>query len=137
MPRKTRPHPPDQHKSAKAKLRQLNEAAFRGEFLAWCAKNNWPVPHFEYRHDPNRMWRFDVAWPEHKVALEIEGNVWHKSRHTTGKGFLQDCDKYNTATAKGWLVLRVARPPQAQNIQSVLYRNTLALWLDNLLPVMP
>ena len=115
------------------RLRMAKQVAFQKEFGAWCKTHGFPEPTYEYRYDPNRMWRLDVAWVEQKVGLEIEGNVWHKSRHTTGQGFLQDCDKYNTATANGWRLLRVARPPQADKIQSVLYRNTLALWLDQLL----
>jgi hypothetical protein len=53
-----------------------------------------------------RKWRFDFAWPSHKIAVEIEGGTWGKSRHTTGAGFMADCEKYNAATVHGWLVLR-------------------------------
>lgn len=30
----------------------------------------------------------------------------NKSRHTTGKGYTEDCNKYNLAQVCGWLVLR-------------------------------
>ena len=52
----------------------------------------------EYKFHPTRRWRFDYAIPEHKIALEVEGGVWTGGRHTSPKGFLNDIEKYNTAT---------------------------------------
>ena len=60
----------------------------------------------EYRFHPTRKWRFDYAIPEHKIALEVEGGVWTRGRHTSPKGFLNDIEKYNTATLMGWRVFR-------------------------------
>lgn len=61
----------------------------------------------EYRFHPKRMWRFDYAIPQHKIALEVEGGIWTRGRHTRPQGFLGDVDKYNTATLMGWRVFRV------------------------------
>lgn len=60
----------------------------------------------EFRFHPERKWRFDYAVPERKVALEVEGGVWTGGRHTSSKGFLNDMEKYNTATVMGWKVVR-------------------------------
>lgn len=60
----------------------------------------------EYRFAPPRKWRFDYCWPAYKVALEVEGGVWTRGRHTRGAGFLKDIEKYNEAASLGWLVLR-------------------------------
>lgn len=60
----------------------------------------------EFRFHPERKWRFDYAVPERKVALEVEGGVWTGGRHTSSKGFLNDMEKYNTATMMGWKVVR-------------------------------
>jgi len=46
------------------------------------------------------------AWPELKVALEIEGGIWAKGRHVSPRGFILDCEKYNEASSLGWVVLR-------------------------------
>jgi hypothetical protein len=51
-------------------------------------------------------WRFDFAWPDLLVALEIEGSL-RRGRHTSPKGFTEDCRKYNAATLLGWRVYRV------------------------------
>ena len=51
-------------------------------------------------------WRFDFAWPERKIAAEIEGGTWARGRHTRGAGFEGDCRKYNAATLHGWRVFR-------------------------------
>jgi very-short-patch-repair endonuclease len=60
----------------------------------------------EYRFDIQRRWRFDFAWPSQKLAVEIEGGVWSRGRHTRGAGYVADLEKYNAATLLGWQVLR-------------------------------
>src|SRR5262245_11277103 len=66
-----------------------------------------PVPEPEYVFDLRRRWRFDFAWlPPIKLALEQEGGVWTRGRHTRGTGFLKDMEKYNEAVLAGWRVLR-------------------------------
>lgn len=59
----------------------------------------------EYRFC-ERKWRFDFAIPERMIAIEVEGGVMNGGRHTRPIGFLNDCIKYNTATAMGWKVYR-------------------------------
>ena len=64
-------------------------------------------PETEYQFHNKRKWRFDFAFPEEKVAVEIEGGTFgRKSRHTTGTGYGADCEKYNAATLNGWRVFR-------------------------------
>ena len=54
-----------------------------------------------------RRWRFDLAWPDVKLACEVEGGTWVAGRPNRGSGFEKDCEKYNTAVIDGWRVLRV------------------------------
>lgn len=60
----------------------------------------------ENRFTELRRFRFDLAVVDLKLAIEYEGLMSGKSRHTTVTGFTQDTDKYNLAQAKGWTVLR-------------------------------
>ncbi len=60
----------------------------------------------EYRFAPPRRWRFDFCMPEVALAFEFEGGIWNRGRHTRGKGYANDCRKYNEAVLLGWRVLR-------------------------------
>lgn len=60
----------------------------------------------EYPFHRTRKWRFDFAIPPLKIAAELDGGIWIKGRHTTGKGYQADLDKMNHAAALGWLVFR-------------------------------
>ena len=61
----------------------------------------------EFRFCAPRRWRFDFAHIETKVAIELEGGSFVGGRHTRGKGFASDCEKYNVAAAQGWAVFRL------------------------------
>ena len=60
----------------------------------------------EHQFHPTRRWRFDFAITDRRIAIEIEGGVFSQGRHTRGIGFVNDCEKYNTATAMGWRIFR-------------------------------
>ena len=68
-----------------------------------------PSPVKEYRFHPTRKWLFDFAYPDQKIAIEVEGGTWVQGRHSRGSGFQADCEKYNTATLLGWKVLHFTR----------------------------
>jgi hypothetical protein len=77
------------------------------DFPRICAAAGVPEPLAEHRFDPKRRWRFDFAWPDHKVALEVDGGVFANGRHTRGSGFVKDMEKLNAAAIAGWRVVRV------------------------------
>lgn len=62
------------------------------------------VPEFKFHS--SRKWRFDYAIPEKKIAIECEGGIWTRGRHTRGKGYKADMEKYNAAVELGWKLLR-------------------------------
>ncbi len=65
------------------------------------------MPEREYRFAPPRRWRFDFAWPDLLIALEVEGGTRTGGRHVRGDGYEKDCEKYNEAAIRGWRILRV------------------------------
>lgn len=65
-----------------------------------------PLPQREYLFHKKRKWRFDLAWPDLLIAVEVEGGIWTGGRHVRGEGYEGDCEKYNEAQLAGWMVLR-------------------------------
>lgn len=69
---------------------------------------------FAFANTIGRRWRFDFAWPQHRLAVEIEGLVVMriggelvcKGRHASIGGFKDDCEKYAWAAVFGWRVMR-------------------------------
>lgn len=75
--------------------------------LIWQCEAQGLHPVKEYRFHPERRWRFDVAFPEQRVAVEIDGAVWTQGRHTRGSGYIADCEKKAEAAILGWRVICV------------------------------
>ena len=61
----------------------------------------------EHRFHPTRRWRFDLAWPDRMVAVEVDGGTRVVGRHVRGAGYEADCEKVNEATVAGWSVFGV------------------------------
>lgn len=85
----------------KATRQPLNDA-----FTLLCRKELGERCEKEWKFHPVRKWRFDYAFPDFKVALEVEGGVFTGGRHTRSLGFMKDIEKYNTAAVLGWIVVR-------------------------------
>lgn len=60
----------------------------------------------EHKFLKDRRFRFDFAWPDYGVYLEIDGMVWTGGRHTSGAGFTRDHEKFNLAHINGWTGIR-------------------------------
>jgi very-short-patch-repair endonuclease len=76
----------------------------------------------EYQFHPTRRWRADFAHLESKTLIEIEGGAFG-GRHTRGKGFVEDLDKYASAWLHGYTVLRIgAHQVRGDIIRAVIGR---------------
>lgn len=60
----------------------------------------------EFKFCSSRKWRSDFYVTSTQILIEVEGGTWSGGRHTRGKGYEQDCEKYSWAAANGWTVLR-------------------------------
>lgn len=62
----------------------------------------------EYRFHNIRKWRIDLAWPDHWLAVEIEGGIYRKDGggHRSISGYLRDMEKYNSISVHGFYLLR-------------------------------
>lgn len=71
--------------------------------------------------------RFDFAWPDYMVALEMDGGGFVVGGHSRGAGMRSDCEKLCTAVAMGWRVLRVV-PDHVKDGRAVQWiRQTLEM----------
>ncbi|HGU9765521.1 TPA: DUF559 domain-containing protein [Acinetobacter baumannii] len=60
----------------------------------------------EYKFHQTRKWRADFLITGTKILIEVEGGIWSGGRHTRGKGYIGDMEKYNSAAMMGFTVLR-------------------------------
>ena len=88
------------------------------KILEFYARAGLPKPVTEYKFHPTRDWRFDFAWPEAKLYLEVNGGIHSGGRHTQPAGFLGDMEKFNHATMLGWRPLQFT-PKGALSITAV------------------
>lgn len=74
-----------------------------------------PTPELQHRfaHHLGRQYRFDFAWPERLLAVEVDGGRWLVRRGKNGRpvpvGFhnhIDDYRKLNLAARLGWRVMR-------------------------------
>ena len=60
---------------------------------------------FAFAKSIGRKWRFDLAIPDYRIALEIQGGIFIAGRHSRGASLLKEWDKLNCAAAMGWRVI--------------------------------
>ena len=72
-----------------------------------------PEPEREYRFHAVRRFRWDFAWPAQKVAVEIQGGTWMRTKtgrsggHAHPSRIEKDVEKYNLGQQEGWSVYLV------------------------------
>ncbi|AZF88244.1 very-short-patch-repair endonuclease [Meiothermus phage MMP17] len=79
-----------------------------------------PEPERQFKFHSERRWRFDFAWPGHRLAVEVDGVLWgHQGGHQRPDDYADDCEKLNEAVLLGWRVLRFT-PAQVRSGDAVL-----------------
>ena len=78
-----------------------------------------------------RKFKFDFAYPELKIAIEIEGGVFTKGAHGSISGILRDIEKYNLAVLNGWSVLRFLPDEMVKQNTYNIINQLIALKLIN------
>ncbi len=68
-----------------------------------------PVPQYEVWEDGVRLARVDLAWPEHRLIVEYEGEY-----HFEGLQIVRDDARLSAVVAAGWRVIRLAAPDLRQ-----------------------
>lgn len=64
------------------------------------------TPRKEFFFHPERQWRFDFAFLDEKLAIEVQGGIFSGGGHVRGDYFQKECEKLNAAVVLGWTVLR-------------------------------
>lgn len=112
--------------------RQQHQAGADAQLLVYqCSLLKLPAPVFEHQFHPTRKWRFDVAWMDAKLAVEIDGGGWIQGRHSRGSGMEQDAEKNAEALLHGWRVFRCS-PKQVKSGQTVAWLERAFRQVDSL-----
>jgi very-short-patch-repair endonuclease len=85
------------------------ESELEATLLLHIRAHGLPEPVRELCFHPPRKWRFDLAFPEHRIAVEVDGGTFGYGRHVRPAGYEKDCEKLNQAALDGWTVLRFTR----------------------------
>jgi hypothetical protein len=95
--------------------------------LGYFLEMGLPEPVFEHVYIPCRKFRLDIAFPAYKVGLEVQGGLWFKAAHSTGKGIKRDMEKRNLGILHGWDVVE-CEPCEVCMLETVeLLRTVLRL----------
>lgn len=95
-------------RKAKAEEARRKREALRADFRRLCADNGLPMPvteHWFAWEAMRRRWPFDFAWPDEKLALEVDGGLFVEGAHVRGAYILKTHDKLNTAARLNWRML--------------------------------
>lgn len=63
----------------------------------------------EFKAVSGRKYCWDFAIHEHRLLIEVQGGIYKKGGHSTGKGITRDCEKANLALLNGWQQITVVK----------------------------
>ena len=102
--------------------------------LAQCRAYLLPHPVPELRWHPKRKWRWDWAWPDCLIAIEVQGGTWTGGKHGRGAGLAKDRDKLNHAALMGWTVLTYTPREMSSGAWITQWCDAFDLWVVKLAP---
>ena len=83
----------------------MSKSTLEAELALQIKALGLPEPIREYQAITGRKFRFDFAWLEHRLLVEVNGGTYTKGAHSTGQGIARDYEKANLAVLQGWRVL--------------------------------
>jgi hypothetical protein len=115
---------------AKRELNKAKAKRIQVSFLSRLNAEGLPEATPEHRFWQGRRFRFDYAWVDKKIALEVEGGLYGNGKncprckrpsamgHTSVTGIRRDMEKYNEAAALGWRLIRV-EPSKLESTETI------------------
>lgn len=82
----------------------------------------------QLRFHATRLWRFDFAYPDLKLAIEVDGGTWSNGAHSRGAGIAKDCEKLAAAVILGWRVMRATTNQVKDGTAAFWVEQALAQW---------
>jgi hypothetical protein len=76
----------------------------------WCKRRKLPSPtpeHYFAKEELGRKWRWDLAWVDAKLAVEINGGGWVNGRHNRASSLEAEYEKLSHGATMGWKVILV------------------------------
>lgn len=124
-------------------LASLQAAAVRlkweNRLHAELRRSSLPTPEREhyFARDLGRSFRLDFAWPDRKLAVEVQGGGWmpadklgrRRGAHGGGEALERDCEKFALAAALGWRVVPVT-PAQIKDGRALRWIEAALGWDD-------
>ena len=83
----------------------MSKSSLEAELAMQIMALGLPEPIREYQAIKGRKFRFDFAWLERKLLVEVNGGTYTKGAHSTGAGIARDYEKCNLGVLQGWRVL--------------------------------
>ena len=92
----------------KSAVKKVSKAKYNERIVsAYYQQEGLPEPVYEWRFHPERMWRIDIAWPDSKVGIEVQGGIWVSGRHARGSGLVREYERHNQLLVWGWRVVYI------------------------------
>jgi very-short-patch-repair endonuclease len=88
---------------AQLELARLEEKDLERALATQIKQHGLPEPKEQFMlPESARKYRWDFAWPQYRLVVEVNGGIWVPSEHSTGTGIKRDYDKNNEGELCGY-----------------------------------